>query len=343
MRKNIWVQNAFFFILLNMWAKPSVSWGKKTRDWWDWFPEQKRDVWEDPRLVNADRKDTMRVFVQDHMAKFKDRLGDSRESPGIADLGRLTIADPHAEKVRYLLNDRIGHVASSKYMKQVMTKRSLSASELSKAGRRSVLLHGIPGNTAIGNVVAQIRGGALEKIVYHKTADPCLEVHFLSAAKANLFLKYATETGLFMVNGKHLDVSWAQASREETPSHLPAYIVEEVDYFHASRMLVLSQPVEGKVAKDYRSKRVYPVPEENFSNDFDAESVKWDFHRFGTIVEIMPVISKKLSVSIQFADIRSAVMAKKAFDKKESAFAHKYSAWALKYARDPTNKPCFEV
>lgn len=325
-----------------MWAKPSVSWGKRTREWWDWFPEPKRESWNEPRVATSARKDSMRYIVQDQVHKLKDRLGDSRESPEISDLGRLTIADPQAEMLRYNLEKR-DHLASSKYMKQVMSKRSLSSSELVKAGRRSVLLRGIPSNTAIGNVVSQIRGGALEKIVYHKTSDPSLEAHFLSAGKASLFLKYATETGLFMVNGTRLAVTWAPVCCEEASPHLPTFIVEEVDYFHASRLLVLSQPVEGKVAKDCRSKKIYPVPEENFSTEFDAETIKWDFHKFGTIVEIMPVISKKLSVSIQFSDIRSAILAKKAFDKKDSAFSHKYSAWTLKYARDPSNKPCYAV
>lgn len=293
-------------------------------------------------MVSSARKESQRYVAQDPVKRYKDRLGDSRDSPEISELGRLTIADPQAEMLRYNLEKR-DHLASSKYMKHVMSKRSLSSSELVKAGRRSILLRKIPSNTAIGNVVSQIRGGALEKIVYHKTSDPSLEAHFLSASKAASFLKYATETGLFMVNGTRLAVTWAGVSREEASPHLPTFIVEEVDYFHASRLLVLSQPVEGKVPKDCRNKKVYPVPEENFSSDFDAESVKWDFHKFGTIVEIMPVISKKLSVSIQFSDIRSAILAKKAFDKNDSAFSHRYANWTLKYARDPSNKPCYAV
>lgn len=223
-------------------------------------------------------------------------------------------------------------------------KREFPTSRLRILGKRVVLISGITPDMSVPLILAQLSGGALEKVVYHEERN-VVELYFLSTFGAAEFLEHACTTGLFVVNGKSLTVRWSDSmdARKCLSSLLPKLIIEEVEDCKASRVLVLSKAIPGKKSTDLKGKKVYPNPDQNFSQDFDIERVKWDFFAFGGIVEVCPIISHKLSVSIQFTDIRSALLAMRSMRQEDSPIRKKYPDWNIKYAKDPTHRPCYTV
>lgn len=169
-----------------------------------------------------------------------------------------------------------------------------------------------------------------------------LNVHFLSATDAKHFMAYATDSSLLKFNGTGLSAQWAEEQNQKLRGYeLSPHIADEVNHYNASRILILSHYMEGKTPISRALKHRYPRPAENYTGDFNCNAIIVDFGQFGQIVEVTPVISSKLSVSIQFADIRSAILVMHTLNSSRSVLRAKYSLWSVKYARDITCKACF--
>lgn len=240
---------------------------------------------------------------------------------------------------RVSLPSRATNADSAKSSKSRITVDS----ELLIIGKKVIRISGICKGMCVPSIVAQLSGGGLEKIIYHEKEN-WLEVYFLSTVRATQFLNYSRDTGLFVVNGMPLVVEWSTSLEartcESTP--LPNHMIEEIELSKASRVLILSKTIPGK-SEETSSKRVYPNPRANFSEEFGIEAVKWDFIAFGGIVEVSPMISLKLSVSIQFTDIRSSLLAMRSMKQRNSTLRSKYSHWSLQYGKDPAQRPCYAV
>lgn len=220
-------------------------------------------------------------------------------------------------------------------------KLTALVTELQAPGKRAVLISGLTEGTTVPLVLAQLRGGVLEKIAYNeKNGD--LEVFFFTARAAAEFMEMALNLGLFIVNGRSLPVRWSNSfeARSCEVRPLPNYVVAEVAMYKASRVVIFSKCVPGKPKVVVGEKRTYPNAKLHFSQAFDIEMVKWDFVLFGGIVEVMPMVSHNLSVSIQFTDIRSALLAMHSMKQANSHLREKYPDWTLKYGNDPTLRPC---
>lgn len=221
--------------------------------------------------------------------------------------------------------------------------KAVMESELQLKGKKVIRISGLSKDMCVPSVLAQLRGGRLEKVIHHEDEN-WLEVFFLSTANASRFIRFCCNTGLFVVNGKPLVVEWSttpEAWACETTS-LPSYVIEEVEMSKASRVVILSKPIGG-ISSEMVSTKLYPNPRARFSEDFRIESVKWDFIAFGGMVEVSPMISPMLSVSIQFTDIRSALLAMRTMHQESSMLRSKYSQWTLQYGKDPAQQPCYAV
>ncbi|KAH3668171.1 hypothetical protein OGAPHI_001925 [Ogataea philodendri] len=240
---------------------------------------------------------------------------------------------------------------------------------------RVIMLSNIHCNTSLTSIMSQIYGGPLEKVrLLDKSSlkeaeyelgkhiswdDTLLHLYFQKEEDAMKFMEFAS-TGMFIVNGYHLHPSWVPRSG----------IVDTEDYlcYHekdshqsletmggpesARRVLVLKKPVLAKSKLNShvsaeKKRPSYPDPILNYSSDFDLNGIREDFDQFGPIVEILPVVSRKLCFAVQYFDVQSAIAAKHAIQTKgELAPGHmsvKYKDWYIWYGRDPADKPALFV
>ncbi|OUM52505.1 hypothetical protein BVG19_g1704 [[Candida] boidinii] len=114
------------------------------------------------------------------------------------------------------------------------------------------------------------------------------------------------------------------------------------------------------------SKRRYPDPEVHYVSNFNIEEIRNDFMQYGKIIDILPIISRKMAFSIQFFDISSAVKAKRDCENGQNdvdeveaeqeagnfkdALARsaiqkemwsKYRSWYIWFGKDPTDRVQF--
>lgn len=328
-----------------MWAKHDPPWTIQVQnEWWDNPPKSPRILekleWKRPITTAASGKRTMvRSFIYDQVMRMKGRLGDGET------LKTCNLALTNAEFNENFTaeSSKSGKPSATLPLPKARSQTSevRSKSEFGRPCHRVVVLSSIPAKTGVNSILSQVCGGPLEKIVYRELKkNPQMELHYLSAKLAINFLNYVLKTSLFVVNGQKLTAEWATTEFQDLLP-LPSYISEEVDKYQASRVIVLSKAIPGKLNMA-SSRKVYPCPLENFL-DFNVESIKWDFVQLGGIVEIAPVISKKLCVSVQFSDIRSAILAMRSLNQKTSMLHLKYILWTAKYARDPVDRPCYAL
>jgi hypothetical protein len=217
-------------------------------------------------------------------------------------------------------------------------------------GKRVLMLKNVSPFVGLKSFLAQVCGGPLQKVVVHKT-DPnradkfsqknlSIELWFLKPVHAENFFNY-TKSGLFLVNGFHHYVDWAP--KHHTGSSIMYHEpvpkdVEEMALDHdASRILVIKKYVR----KPKTQNRHYPSPSAHFSQ-LDVSKIKMDFSAFGDIVEVRPMISKKLCVSVHYYDVQSAIAAKRLLDQTDD-FAVLYRDWSIFYSKDITDKPIVSV
>lgn len=211
---------------------------------------------------------------------------------------------------------------------------------------RALILKNFSVNTSTDSIISQITCGPLEKLNYrHHPANPTLEIHFVLSEGARKFYNYCTTTGFVVVDGKRLEVEWANESNTEDTTGsmgVPKYLFNEIVHGSARRVLICLKIVPHKPL-NHLSLTDFPNPELHLSKDFDIDLIKHDFSKYGEIVEFGAVISRKLCFSIHFTDIRSAILAKTDLENKDSMMNAKYHDWFFWYGKDPTDKPCYHL
>lgn len=210
--------------------------------------------------------------------------------------------------------------------------------------KRVVVLTNIPPNSGINSILSQVCGGPLEKVIYNSTSDiSSVELYFIFPDHARRFHNYGSMSGMFIVNGWRLQSEWATQKNTENGSD--ALISKSVlnDVLHgARRTLILAKVIPKKVNRSEK-RMFYPDPVLHFSKDFQALDIRLDFLEFGEILEISPVISKRLCFCIHFADVRSAVKAKHECETDGTTMFLKYCDWTAWYGKDIADKLCPSV
>lgn len=211
--------------------------------------------------------------------------------------------------------------------------------------RRIVVIKNLPKCFGLNGVLSTIRGGPLERINFHPYREnPMLEIYFMFPNDAKKFFSYG-ESGLFVFNGVHLSVEWA----DETNT-------EDINIFHPQISKTLLNQINTGARRTLifirngpkRSSNIgevgtrYPDAKLNFS-DFNINKVLYEFSSFGNIVDFTPIISQRLSFGIHFDDIRSAISLKKHCETPGTALYSKYKTWKICYGKDPSEAPCLSV
>ncbi|CAI2028615.1 hypothetical protein SEUBUCD646_0H02750 [Saccharomyces eubayanus] len=208
---------------------------------------------------------------------------------------------------------------------------------------RSVSINDIPRGTGIGSVLSQVRGGSLERIVVYRYDTPERSLHkvdlfFLNYDGAQSFMKYAT-TNIFKVNGTHLRPEWIflESTYENIMKEQSVNRILDEEKL-ISRCLIV---------KKSSSKTIVTKPSQDKSQsleNIDIQELEKDFQNFGEVLEITPIVSRKLCVSIFFYDISSAMRAMEEYEQKGSYLYNKYfKTWTIWYGKDITDQPCIDL
>ncbi|KAL6944950.1 hypothetical protein ACO0QE_002392 [Hanseniaspora vineae] len=229
--------------------------------------------------------------------------------------------------------------------------------------RKVVILENLPPVTDVDSILNQVYGGPIEKIV-KKTdkKNPSVieevEVFFVEHKDAEKFMRFAS-TNLFMINGVHPNCFWADPIVNKTAKDdfqkIKNYVYpknEQVYSQHGSssirtgarRCLILKKHEMREVSmSNYEQRNPYLLYMSDLE-PFDVSQLIRDFQNFGDIINITPVVSRKMCVSINFSNIRDAIDAKIAFETRGTPLNSKYHKdWALWYGKDIADKPAFSV
>lgn len=207
---------------------------------------------------------------------------------------------------------------------------------------KAIVLGNIPKSTGIASILAQLHGGPLENIVIHTNEDQSLkkvQLDFLTHEAAYSFMKYG-RTNMFKVNGQHLTPEWGTTSdpkiNEGNEWDDQQSSSEDQDF---CRCLIMKKYInfskKNKYSDPYKESPLEPL------NIFE---IKQDFGTFGEILEITPIVSRKLCISINFFSIDSAMNAMKEYENPTSNL-HKvyFNDWAIWYGKDITDRPCIAL
>lgn len=238
---------------------------------------------------------------------------------------------------------------------------------------RVVALTNINIKMSMANLLTQIYGGPLEKIEIHKrdtyqtvtpplifkshrstniptdwsNFDVCLYFH--KPEDAQDFYDYS-KTGMFLINGAHLDTHWVHYEEEIGDEE---EILDKMENRNekARRVLVFKKPVANKRHRTAYERRHWPDPYSHFTKNFNYDQVSNDFEKYGGLVEVMPVISRKTCFGVQFLDVRTALRVKQIIQensednyrfgdskKIDIALHDKYKDWYVWFGSDPCDK-----
>ncbi|SCU82645.1 LADA_0C07008g1_1 [Lachancea dasiensis] len=215
---------------------------------------------------------------------------------------------------------------------------------------RILQLQNLPKNCGLRSLISQIHGGPLEKIQFitegqDRTATRFIQLHFTSTGSAQSFMRYAQAKN-FQVNGCTLAVEWAPKANNKLlnvdVTEIGGIIDEKLisngsEGSNARRCIIVKKTVDASSgrSRNIHSRRHGPCK-------FDVKDLREDFEKFGDIVEITPMISRKLCVSISYFDIKSAIDVLQSYENPNSYMNKKYNReWSISYGRDITETPCY--
>ena len=253
--------------------------------------------------------------------------------------------------------------------KAISEKQLFSSSDCAKQRteflntRKVVILENIPAITDVDSILNQVYCGPIEKIVkttFEKDTSQIkeLELFFVEHEDAEKFMHFAS-SNLFLINGVHPNCIWANSTINKAANDsfqkIKHYVYpknEQVYSQHGSssirtgarRCLILKkQAMKEPSISNYDHKNPYLLYS-SVLEPFDVNQLIKDFQKFGEIINVTPVVSRKMCVSINFSDIRNAIDAKVSFDTKGTLLNSKYhNDWALWYGKDIADKPAFSV
>ncbi|EJS41572.1 ssp2p [Saccharomyces arboricola H-6] len=208
---------------------------------------------------------------------------------------------------------------------------------------RSVSINDIPHGTGIASVLSQVRGGSLERIVVYRYDTPERSLHkvdlfFLNYDGAQAFMRYAT-TNIFKVNGVHLKPEWIflESTYENVMKEQSVNRILDEDKL-ISRCLIVKKSSTKTILNKSNQDKAQKL------ENIDIQELEKDFQNFGEVLEITPIVSRKLCVSIFFYDISSAMRAIEEYEQKGSYLNNKYfKAWTIWYGKDITDQPCIDL
>lgn len=208
------------------------------------------------------------------------------------------------------------------------------------APTRFVVLRNVPLSDKC-SILSQVCGGPLERISTvacskdHEDAS-AIQLCFMRLSDAENFYRYSN-SGLFIINGVRIMTNFGSYTTEDQTDTLSESIKNEVLSQGARRCLILKRSV--------KNSQKFLIKHEDHSKqmlaDLDVKQVRADFSKYGEIIDIAAVVSKKLSFAVHYCDVRSSIMAKRELNSVGTELNKKYSSWTVWYGKDPCDRPCY--
>lgn len=242
--------------------------------------------------------------------------------------GPLTGINPSLENINHVANDKL-HKVFNRVRKPINEQTSK---------RRCVVLSNINESMGLNSILQQVCGGPLEKLVVLPNGK--IELYFIFPEHAKQFYTYGKATGLLMVNGIKLRVEWLNDENNLINFNLPKSLMTDILQNGCRRCLIISRNIPGKRIRN-GDKMFYPEPDIHYSGNLNLDEIRTDFVKFGKIIDIGSVISRKLCFSIFYYDIRCAILAKQELDQVGTELSKKYKDWSVWYGKDITDRACF--
>lgn len=333
-------------------------------DWWSNFTSNPKNnsFWNPPKTGDQKKKlEAVKKLFKPQSSKNKD-LQNASTAPHNKAPSPLTAT---AKKSPIYQAERTSKSSSALTCASQSNTTTKSIQILREdSSRRCIVLSGFPKGTPNTSIISLVRGGAIEKLTFlngeaeQMEQDICSEVRksllsgsikypvmilsFLYPADASRFMEYVNDKSLLKFHNKPLSAHWAHDNSLQfsVGYHLAPHIAQEIDANHASRYVILSRSSR-KTIIDIPHGHRHPQAYSCFSTTFNCNALKTDFAQFGQIIEVVPLLDKKLAISLQFADIRSAILVMHTFKSKTSVLRSKYSLWTLRYLPDIANYPCY--
>lgn len=207
---------------------------------------------------------------------------------------------------------------------------------------KAIILERIPRSTGLGSILSQVCGGPLERVeVYKKDSDDSLrrvELRFLTNEGARSFMKFG-RTNMFKINGIHLNPEWGKYTDSKDDSMKGSSGDSSDEDIGICRCLVLKKYITTNKKFKHGDN-----PKGFISDSLDIEEIKRDFGISGEILEIAPIVSRKLCISISYYCIDSAMRTMDDYENPNTYLHKKYFRnWAVWYGKDITDRPCIEL
>lgn len=201
-----------------------------------------------------------------------------------------------------------------------------------------IVINDIPLNTGLESILNQIYGGSIAKVepqFYDSDLGRLkkIEIKFVSPEGAQEFMKYGC-SNLFKVNGIHLNPQWTLKEDALLYEKVFKSLTSQTKSEKVCRCLILKKyPTKNNL-------RYVQISKQPPLDTIDVIEIRRDFEKYGPILDITPVISRKLCISIIFYDILSAMKAMQSYEDKLSYTHEKYyKSWAIWYGKDLTDRP----
>lgn len=239
-----------------------------------------------------------------------------------------------------------------------------------------VAITSIPKRMSISTLLSQTYGGPIEKIelvrrdnykFYNNDEDffkvnkiinwdeVSVFLHFNKVEDAKEFYQYS-KSGMFRVNDVYLKTVWIPIANNDKDDDDKKYkdlmVTNSMEGEQtARRVLVFKKPI---VDNRYKHGKYHQGKTDSnpklvlyYNEDFNVDEIRKDFEEYGKIVEILPVVSRKLCFGIEYYDVRSAIKVKNLIEQtteeqdsneRDNRLKRKYHGWYVWYGRDPADK-----
>ena len=93
-------------------------------------------------------------------------------------------------------------------------------------------------------------------------------------------------------------------------------------------------------SSDLDRQQQYPNAARQYCNSIHVAAIRKELASFGEVMDVLPVVSRKTCFAVIFADVRSAVVAKKTCETPGSPLNTMFRGWLFWYGKDPTDHAC---
>lgn len=246
---------------------------------------------------------------------------------------------------------------------------------------KTIVMCNLPYRTGIGSILSQVTGGPLENLMIYKVANSNyvqqsnennltalkkVEITFMNPQDASQFMSFG-RTSMFRVNGIHIKPEWSNNDNDTQDNNknfdYKNFLKDDPNQLkEVSRCIILKKfstcSDSTNNAQNHRHNNDCiaslnsnpshnPQDKDNGKTcrvNMNISELREDFGAFGSILEVTPIISRKLCFSISYQDVGSAVKAMHDFDNIYSSLHNKYfKKWTMWYGKDITDRPCLEL